>query len=196
MSEKRDQQYFSEGLSEELISLLSKVSALRVPARTSSFYFKDRSEDIPTIARRLMVANVLEGSVRKAGDHVRITVQLVRADNGYHLWSQTYDRKLDDIFKVQDDVASAVVSALKVSMLGAEAPRAIPTASTEAYTLYLQARSVYWNGAPTPIPSVHLFYCVGRSNSIRVLRVAGRRWPCFVAATQGSLITVSTHRGA
>jgi TolB-like protein len=146
MSEKRDQEYFSEGLSEELIDLLSKVSALRVPARTSSFYFKDKSEDIPTIARRLMVAHVLEGSVRKAGDHVRITVQLVRADNGYHLWSQTYDRKLDDIFKVQDDIASAVVAALKVSLLGAEAPRATPTSNSEAYTLYLQAKSVYWNG--------------------------------------------------
>lgn len=147
MSEKHDQEYFSEGLSEELIDLLSRVSALRVPARTSSFYFKDRSEDIPTIARRLMVAHVLEGSVRKAGDHVRITVQLVRADNGYHLWSQTYDRKLDDIFKVQDEIAAAVVAALKVSLLGAEVPRAIPTANSEAYTLYLQARSVYWNGS-------------------------------------------------
>jgi TolB-like protein/tetratricopeptide (TPR) repeat protein len=145
MSEKKDQEYFSEGLSEELIDLLSKVSALRVPARTSSFYFKDKSEDIPTIARRLMVAHVLEGSVRKAGDHVRITVQLVRADNGYHLWSQTYDRKLDDIFKVQDEIASAVVSALKMSLLGVEAPRAIPTQSSEAYTLYLQARSMYNN---------------------------------------------------
>ncbi len=146
MSEKKDQEYFSEGLSEELIDLLSKVSALRVPARTSSFYFKDRSEDIPTIAHRLMVAHVLEGSVRKAGDHVRITVQLVRADNGYHLWSQTYDRKLDDIFKVQDDIASAVVAALKVSLLGEQTPRATPTSNSEAYTLYLQAKSVYWNG--------------------------------------------------
>jgi TolB-like protein/cytochrome c-type biogenesis protein CcmH/NrfG len=146
MSEKKDQEYFSEGLSEELIDLLSKVSALRVPARTSSFYFKDKTADIPTIARRLMVAHVLEGSVRKAGDHVRITVQLVRADNGYHLWSQTYDRKLDDIFKVQDEIAAAVVGALKVSLLGPDAPRATPTSNSEAYTLYLQARSVYWNG--------------------------------------------------
>ena len=147
MSEKKDQEYFSEGLSEELIDLLSKVSALRVPARTSSFYFKNRSEDIPTIARRLLVAHVLEGSVRKAGDHVRITVQLVRADNGYHLWSQTYDRKLDDIFKVQDEIASAVVSALKVSLLGSDAPRSSPASNSEAYTLYLQARSIYWSGS-------------------------------------------------
>jgi TolB-like protein len=147
MSEKKDQEYFSEGLSEELINLLSQVSALRVPARTSSFYFKDKSEDIPTIARRLLVAHVLEGSVRKSGNFLRVTVQLVRADNGYHLWSQTYDRKLDDIFKVQDEIAGAVVKALKVSLLGTEAPQAIPTASSEAYTLYLQARSMYQHGS-------------------------------------------------
>jgi TolB-like protein len=100
MSEKKDQEYFSDGLSEELIDMLTKVSDLRVPARTSSFYFKGKSEDDPTIAKRLLVAHVLEGSVRKSGDHMRITVQLVRADNGYHVWSQTYDRKVDDIFKV------------------------------------------------------------------------------------------------
>jgi TolB-like protein len=85
MSEKKDQEYFSDGLSEELIDMLTKIQDLRVPARTSSFYFKDKSEDIPTIARRLMVANVLEGSVRKYGNHLRVTAQLVRADNGYHL---------------------------------------------------------------------------------------------------------------
>ncbi|MBF8292991.1 MAG: hypothetical protein HW392_1818 [Steroidobacteraceae bacterium] len=117
MSEKQDQEYFSDGLSEELIELLAKIPDLRVPARTSSFYFKGKSEDIPTIARRLMVAHVLEGSVRKSGIHLRIRVQLVRADNGYHLWSQTYNRVLDDIFKVQDEIAAAVVGALKLKLL-------------------------------------------------------------------------------
>jgi tetratricopeptide (TPR) repeat protein len=113
-----------------------------VPARTSSFYFKGKSEDIPTIARRLMVAHVLEGSVRKSGMNLRITAQLVRADNGYHLWSQTYDRKLDDIFKVQDEIAGAVVSALKVSLGNSSALKVTPPKNTEGYTLYLQGRAI------------------------------------------------------
>jgi TolB-like protein len=142
MSEKKDQEYFSDGLSEELIDMLTKIPDLRVPTRTSSFYFKGKSEDIPTIARRLMVAHVLEGSVRKYGNHLRVTAQLVRADNGYHLWSETYDRNLDDIFKVQDDIAGSVVKALKISIMKAEVTRAAPTANSEAYTLYLQALSL------------------------------------------------------
>jgi adenylate cyclase len=142
MSEKKDQEYFSDGLSEELIDMLTKIPDLRVPARTSSFYFKDKSEDIPTIARRLMVAHVLEGSVRKSGNYLRVTAQLVRADNGYHVWSETYDRQLDDIFKMQDEIAGAVVKALKASLLEKEASSATLTTSSEAYELYLQARSL------------------------------------------------------
>ena len=142
MSEKKDQEYFSDGLSEELIDMLTKIQDLRVPARTSSFYFKGKSEDIPTIARRLMVAHVLEGSVRKSGNYLRVTAQLVRADNGYHVWSETYDRQLDDIFKMQDEIAGAVVKALKVSLLEKEASSATLTTSSEAYELYLQARSL------------------------------------------------------
>jgi serine/threonine-protein kinase len=145
MSEKKDQEYFSDGLSEELIDRLTKVPDLRVPARTSSFYFKGKSEDIPTIARRLMVAHVLEGSVRKSGMTLRITAQLVRADNGYHLWSQTYDRKLDDVFKVQDEIAGAVVSALKVSLADGSALNVTTPKNTEAYTLYLQGRAINRN---------------------------------------------------
>src|SRR2546423_1789442 len=129
MSEKKDQEYFSDGLSEELIDMLTKIPDLRVPARTSSFYFKGKSEDIPNIARRLMVAHVLEGSVRKSGNYLRVTAQLVRADNGYHLWSETYDRQLSDVFKVQDDIAAAVVKALKASLLEGASPRTAPTAS-------------------------------------------------------------------
>src|ERR1700676_2945571 len=147
MSEKKDQEYFSDGLSEELIDLLTKIPELRVPARTSSFYFKGKSEDIPTIARRLMVAHVLEGSVRKSGMYLRITAQLVRADNGYHLWSQTYDRKLDDIFKVQDEIAGAVVSALKVSLADSSTLKVTTPKNTEAYTLYLQGRAINRNAS-------------------------------------------------
>jgi TolB-like protein len=146
MSEKKDQEYFSDGLSEELIDMLTKVSDLRVPARTSSFYFKGKSEDIPTIAKRLLVAHVLEGSVRKSGNHMRITVQLVRADNGYHLWSQTYDRTVDDIFKVQDEIAGAVVKALKLSLFATAAPVAVQTSNTDAYLLYLKGTALFRRG--------------------------------------------------
>jgi TolB-like protein/tetratricopeptide (TPR) repeat protein len=142
MSEKKDQEYFSDGLSEELIDMLTKVPNLQVPARTSSFYFKGKQASVADIAKALSVSHVLEGSVRKSGNKLRITAQLIRVDNGYHLWSETYDRQLDDIFKVQDEIADAVVTALKVSLLGGETPRAAPTRSTEAYTLYLQARSI------------------------------------------------------
>jgi TolB-like protein/cytochrome c-type biogenesis protein CcmH/NrfG len=142
MSEKKDQEYFSDGLSEELIDMLTKVPDLRVPARTSSFYFKGKQNKIPDIARELSVANVLEGSVRKSGNFIRITAQLVRADTGYHLWSKTYDRKLEDIFKIQDEIADAVVQALKVSLLTDAMPKTKGTQNDNAYTLYLQARYV------------------------------------------------------
>jgi adenylate cyclase len=140
MSEKKDQEYFSDGLSEELIDMLTKIPDLRVPARTSSFYFKGKSEDIPTIAKRLMVANVLEGSVRKSGNHLRVTAQLVRADNGYHLWSETYDRQLDDIFKVQDEIATAVVGALKLKLFAEPTASDRQTTVPEAYNQYLIGR--------------------------------------------------------
>jgi TolB-like protein len=142
MSEKRDQEYFSDGMSEELIDMLTKIPGLRVPARTSSFYFKGKAEDIPTIARRLLVAYVLEGSVRKSGNYLRVTAQLIRASNGYHVWSETYERKLEDVFKTQDEIAGAVIKALKVSLLNGETPTAQLTTSSEAYEWYLQARAL------------------------------------------------------
>src|SRR5438046_837781 len=148
MSEKKDQEYFSDGLSEELIDMLTKIPDLRVPARTSSFYFKGKSEDIPNIARRLMVAHVLEGSVRKSGNYLRVTAQLVRADNGYHLWSETYDRQLDDIFKVQDEIAGAVVKALKVSLGADEVPRAAGISNPAAHALLLQAEYFLYRSTP------------------------------------------------
>ena len=146
MSEKKDQEYFSDGLSEELIDMLTKILELRVPARTSSFYFKGKQATVTDIAKTLNVAHVLEGSVRKSGTRLRITAQLVRADNGYHLWSETYDRQLDDIFKVQDEIAAAVVRALKVSLLERQAPTATLTTSSEAYELYMQAGSLLGRG--------------------------------------------------
>jgi TolB-like protein/class 3 adenylate cyclase/cytochrome c-type biogenesis protein CcmH/NrfG len=137
MSEDKSNDYFSDGISEELLNLLSKVPQLQVAARTSSFSFKGKPIEIPEIARKLHVANVLEGSVRKSGDQLRITAKLIRAAEGYHLWSETYDRKLDDIFKIQDEIAGEVVKQLKVTLLGA-----VPTVrqtDPKAYALYLQA---------------------------------------------------------
>jgi TolB-like protein len=138
MSEKKDQEYFSDGLSEELIDMLAKVSELRVPARTSSFYFKGKQATIAQIARALSVAYVLEGSVRKSGDTLRVSAQLIRAGNGYHIWSETYDRKVTDVFKIQDDIAASVVKALKISLLeSAELPASL-NVSPEAHQAYLE----------------------------------------------------------
>jgi len=137
MSSDKDQEFFSDGISEELLNLLAKIPQLQVTARTSSFSFKGQNIKIPEIARTLHVAHVLEGSVRKSGNAVRITAQLIRAGTDTHLWSQTYDRKLDDIFAIQDEIAADVVKQLKVTLLGT-APRA-RTTDPEAYALYLQA---------------------------------------------------------
>jgi adenylate cyclase len=144
MSEHRDQEYFSEGLSEELITLLTKVADLRVPARTSCFYFKGRQTTVAEIAKALGVEHLLEGSVRKSGDRVRISVQLIRADSGYHLWAETYDRRLDDIFEVQGEIASAVVATLKATLLSGALPLPLARHSSEAYQLYLLGR-FHWN---------------------------------------------------
>jgi TolB-like protein/Flp pilus assembly protein TadD len=149
MSEKKDQEYFSDGLSEELIELLGKTPGLRVIARTSSFYFKGRAEKLDAIAAELHVANVLEGSVRKSGDRLRVTAQLIRADTSEHLWSETFDRDLHDVFKVQDEIASAVVTQLKIRLLPMEplaAQSELHTENLEAYNLYLQGKQSYNQG--------------------------------------------------
>jgi TolB-like protein/Flp pilus assembly protein TadD len=140
MSDDASNEYFSDGISEELLNLLAKIPELRVAARTSSFSFRGENLAIPEIAERLKVAHVLEGSVRKAGNEVRITAQLVRADDGFHMWSDTWDRTLDDIFAIQDEIAADVVAQLKVTLLGA-APTVEQT-HPEAYALFLQARQL------------------------------------------------------
>jgi TolB-like protein/class 3 adenylate cyclase len=140
MSEEKANEFFSDGISEELLNLLTKIPQLKVAARTSSFSFKGKGVEIPEIARQLHVAHVLEGSVRRSGDQLRITAQLIRAVEGYHLWSETYDRKMDDIFKIQDEIAGEVVKELKVKLLGA-APK-VRTTDPKAYALYLQAREL------------------------------------------------------
>jgi TolB-like protein/cytochrome c-type biogenesis protein CcmH/NrfG len=140
MSEKKDQEYFSDGLSEELIDLLAKTQGLEVIARTSSFYFKGRQATIAEIAKTLNVANIIEGSVRKSGNTLRVTAQLIRASDGVHLWSETYDRNLKDVFQVQDDIARGVVDKLKLTLLPPAADSAARTQNVEAHNLYLQGR--------------------------------------------------------
>ncbi len=119
-SREEEDEYFSDGLADELLNVLSKVGGLKVAARTSSFQFKGKNEDISVIGERLKVATLLEGSVRRAGNRVRVSVQLVKVPDGYHLWSEIYDRKLEDIFAVQDDIAQAVVKELRTTLLGKE----------------------------------------------------------------------------
>jgi adenylate cyclase len=135
MSDDAGNEYFSEGLSEELLNLLVKIPQLRVAARTSSFSYKGKDTRIAQIGEELNVDHVLEGSVRKSGNRIRITAQLSKTDDGFHLWSQTYDRTLDDIFVTQDEIAAAVVDALRVALLGA-LPVQRPT-DPEVYSLYL-----------------------------------------------------------
>ncbi|MFO7589146.1 MAG: tetratricopeptide repeat protein [Gemmatimonadota bacterium] len=140
MSSDDEQEYFSDGISEELLNLLAKIPELRVASRTSAFSFKNQNLEIPEIARRLDVAHVLEGSVRKAGDEVRITAQLIDGRSDTHLWSATWDRTLEDIFAVQDEIAAEVAAQLKVTLLGE--PPHVEETDPEAYALFLQARQL------------------------------------------------------
>ena len=141
MSEDPGNEYFADGLSEELLNMLVKIPGLQVAARTSSFSFKGKDVTVSEIARKLSVSNVLEGSVRKSGNRVRITVQLIKADDGFQIWSESYDRTLDDIFATQDEIALAVTGALKVTLMG-EAPKSRPTLPA-AYELFLQGKRLF-----------------------------------------------------
>ena len=142
MSSDKEQDYFSDGITEELLNLLAKVPKLRVIARTSSFAYKDKDVGVAQIARELRVSSVLEGSVRKNGDMVRITVQLIRASDGTHLWSETYDRTLEDIFKVQDEIAQAVVSKLQGTLLGVAAVPIAKPVDPRVYPQILRAQAL------------------------------------------------------
>ena len=146
LSSDPEQEFFSDGISEELLNVLAQFPGLRVAARTSSFQFKGQNQDIGEIARLLKVKHVLEGSVRKAGNRLRITAQLIEADSGYHLWSETYDRELDDVFAIQDEISAAISEALRIELaLGPGAPAAgLPKVAesdnTAAYEAFLKGR--------------------------------------------------------
>jgi TolB-like protein/DNA-binding winged helix-turn-helix (wHTH) protein/tetratricopeptide (TPR) repeat protein len=147
MSARQDQEYLSDGISEEILNRLARSGQLRVISRTSSFSFRDKPVDVPEIAARLNVSHVLEGSVRRFGDRVRITAQLVAASDNSHVWSQTFDRKLGDLFAIQDEIATSVASALQVTLAGG-APQGRTPASVEAYERFLQGRLFYNRRAP------------------------------------------------
>lgn len=140
-----ENEYFCDGLAEELLNALAKIEGLQVAARTSAFSFKGRETDVGEIGRKLNVSTVLEGGVRKAGNRLRITAQLVNVADGYHLWSERYDREMKDVFDIQDEISLAIVEALKVKLLGAEKATVLRryTDNTEAYQLYLKGRYHY-----------------------------------------------------
>lgn len=143
MSAAKDQEYFSDGLSEELLNLLAKIPELKVIGRTSSFSFKGKNEDLRSIAQKLGVAHLLEGSVRKDGNKIRVTAQLIKASDGSNLWSETYDRDLKGIFKLQDEIAQAVVLKLKLKLLEVPSVNISGTGNIEAYNLILQGNYFY-----------------------------------------------------
>jgi TolB-like protein/Tfp pilus assembly protein PilF len=142
MTASQDDEFFADGLSEEILNVLAKIDGLKVAGRTSAFYYKGKNEDLRTIAEALGVANILEGSVRRSGNRLRVTAQLIKADDGFHLWSETYDRDDGDIFVIQDEIASNVALALQTRILGTSATStAIGEKSAEAQNLYLIAQA-------------------------------------------------------
>ena len=146
MSPEKDQDYFCDGMAEEIINALSRVNNLHVVARTSAFAFEGKRHDVREIGRKLNVGHVLEGSVRKAGNRIRITTQLINVDDGYRLWAERFDRELDDIFAVQDEISLAIVDKLEANLLGGEKEALVkrPTNRVEVHNLYLLGR-YHWN---------------------------------------------------
>lgn len=158
MSSDVEQEYFSDGITEEILNRLAGIRELQVAARTSVFSFKGQNQDIRKIAEQLGVETVLEGSVRRAGDDIRITAQLIRASDGFHLWSEAYDRKLENIFAIQDDIASRIADALQLSMGISNQPKVMPrSVNPEVYDLYLRARALHRQRGEVLLEAVVLF---------------------------------------
>jgi adenylate cyclase len=161
MSGDPEQEYFSDGISEEIINMLAQVPGLKVAGRTSAFSFKGKNQDLRLIGEQLNVNHILEGSVRKSGNKIRITAQLIKVADGYHLWSEKYDRQLEDIFDIQDEISLAILNAIKIKLFGAtkEAVLKKYTDNPEAYQLYLQGRFYYnkWGGADSFNKAIEYF---------------------------------------
>lgn len=181
LSPEQDQEYFCEGLAEELIDALTKLDGLRVVARTSTFQFKSREADAAEIGVRLRVQTILHGSVRRAGSRLRVNAQLINAVDGYHLWSERYDRLLDDVFTVQDEIARAVAGKLQVTLLGESGAPLVqrPTHSLEAYQCYMQGR-------------YHRFTRYEPSKAMECYEAAVRHDPGYAAAWAGIADTAVT----
>ena len=159
MSSDRENEFLSDGITEDLITAFSRLPGLRVPARTSSFAFKGKQEDVRAIGEKLRVRHVLEGSLRKAGNRLRITAQLIDVASGFHLWSERYDREMEDVFAIQDEMTRSIVSALELR-LGASADTPLvkaPTGSIEAYHLYLKGRECWNRRGAGLLQAVHYF---------------------------------------
>jgi TolB-like protein/DNA-binding winged helix-turn-helix (wHTH) protein/Tfp pilus assembly protein PilF len=149
LSPNKDQEYFSDGLADELMNDLAKVPGVKVVARSSAFQFKGKNEDLRSVGRKLGVANILDGSVRRESNRVRIMAELIKADDGFQLWSATYDRNVEDVFGIQDDIARATMAALQVKLVGTSGGTGIPSEGTpksEAYQAYLQAQAFFGSG--------------------------------------------------
>ena len=159
MSAAKDQDWFCDGIAEEILNALTPLKGLRVAARTSAFSFKGKSDDLRTIGEKLNVTTVLEGSVRRAGDRVRITTQLSDVQNGYQLWSERYDRELKDIFDIQDEIAKAIVEKLRVTLAGVKDDRLVEqaTKNVDAYQLYLKGRALLSRRGASMVPALDLF---------------------------------------
>ena len=194
MSPDADNEYFSDGISEELLNVLVKVNALHVASRTSTFAYKDKDLPLTQIASELNVDHVLEGSVRKAGNRVRITAQLIDARNDRHLWSETYERELDDIFDIQEEISNAIVDALKIA-LNVDQAQALsraqrPTDNTEAYEAYLQGRHLWrLRGEANIRAAIEQF-----RKAVEIDRKFAAAWESLAAAT-GSLSSWSKVTG-
>jgi TolB-like protein/tetratricopeptide (TPR) repeat protein len=187
LSEKKDQEYFSDGLSEELLNTLIRINGLRVAARTSSFAFKGTAVDLATVAHKLNVSSILEGSVRKAGDRVRITADLVDASNGFNLWSQTYDRELKDILVLQTEIASAVAAALKVTLFGHTREHLTDggTSNPRAFDAYLRAKRLAKGDEKSELAALAGYqealsadpnYAIARGSHARTLALWANDW--------------------
>jgi TolB-like protein/Tfp pilus assembly protein PilF len=158
MSRDANDEYFSDGLAEEIINLLAHVPGLKVTARTSAFAFRGKDQDITKIAEALKVRTILQGSVRRAGNRIRVTAQLINAQDGYHLWSERYDRELTDIFAVQDEIAAAIAQALQVKLSPKPTALQRHAPSVPAYEAYLKGRHYQWRATPDDVDKSKQFY--------------------------------------
>ncbi len=186
VSADAENEYFCDGLAEDLLNALAKTDQLKVAARTSSFSFKGKNAQIDEIGQKLGVANVLEGSVRRSGDRIRVTAQLINTSDGYHLWSESYDRKLRDVFDIQDEISLAIVEALKVNLLGDAKEQFLKryTENHEAYQLYLQGRYQFFKLTPA-----------GFQRSIQLFEQAIETEPDYALAFAGLGLTLSSLTG-